>query len=601
MLITRAFKFEIDPRPLQERQFVRCGHAAKRSWNWMLEKCETEYAQACQRATEAEDFRRNDEGELVLTKKGRKIPNAWRYHSFVQEVQRARDAATKADDWITITIKKGKDKGKENRVLNFKPYLDDPKRTTWEGRLSHAFNLYWRKELPWMDQIHSHAYGNAATRLVETYQRFFKGIREHQGRKVGKPHFKRRSDPLSFTIQVLPATPLLQRKRQLYIPMYGKSGDKKASRFVRVKTEDPQARIPKGAVPTSVTVSQVAGRWYCSVTCKNVKIPDPPKPDEGRVIGIDLGVNMAATIARSWIPGEVEEVPGPRALPRVLADIQRINRKLSLAQEYLRCDDCHQLILKPKSRGKKRAPYGRCSYGVTKEAGTISACGGKLRSWRSKRGQGLHLRVQDLNARAATIRANYLHNVTHRLVHERAVIVTEGHDIQELVSKGVAKTRRGKRKRERRREMMDTGTGELRRQLDYKSKWYGSLFVKTPKGCKTDTLCCECRHENKMPENTSEYRCIACGSVKTRQANTAWLLVSHGSGNPLPEPGPKAPDQPTAPEDLQLRTQDPAPAPNGSSEASPRNGRSGHNGASAHRASKKARKSRDGLPEIPRA
>jgi putative transposase len=99
--------------------------------------------------------------------------------------------------------------------------------------------------------------------------------------------------------------------------------------------------------------------------------------------------------------------------------------------------------------------------------------------------------------------------------------VTEGYDVAKLVSKGVKK-----RKKKTRRAMLDIGWGELRRQLDYKCEWSGIKFVKVARNMATDQTCHKCRTENKMPDNTSKYVCAGCGNETTRQANTAWLLIS---------------------------------------------------------------------------
>jgi transposase len=112
--------------------------------------------------------------------------------------------------------------------------------------------------------------------------------------------------------------------------------------------------------------------------------------------------------------------------------------------------------------------------------------------------------------------------------------------VTDLVSRGVARTRKGKRKRTRRREMLDLGWGELRRQLGYKCTWRGVEYVQTDGivshahrvegGPATDMPCHACGRENKMPDSTSRYKCEGCGNETTRQANTAWLLVDYGSG-----------------------------------------------------------------------
>lgn len=519
--IARAWFFELQPRKGQAKKFERFGGAARYAWNWTLRMCEDEYEASVKKAVENKTYRRDAKGEIILGKNGKPLPDAFAYRPDLVLKREAERRAEENDDWIERKITRGKNKGQLKRVLNLKPYMNGipPTRKGWlyYQLRQHRDTPESEGGAPWLKEIFSQVYGNAASRVDDTYQRFWGG-------KGGRPKFKRRSHPKSFTMQ--PYDCLLDRRRQLHIPMVG---------WVRVEREDPKALIKTGK-PISITVSKRAGRWFCSVTVKEVEAPAQHPVRSGRVMGVDLGVNAMATIARSWRPGEVERVPPPRAIERVLVHIQDLSRRLALSTEYLRCATCKQMLPLPqKAKNKKGQRFGPCTYGVfDDEIGRFRPCGGKRHRWKSKRGHKLVLHLQKLHFRAQQIRDKHLHRLSDRLTQEGAVIVTEGHHVQGLVSVGVAKSMQGQRKRDRRREMLDIAWGEFRRQLHYKSGWRGGMYLQTERGKPTDMPCAECQTLNKMPDDTSSYECSGCGNKTTRQENTAWWLVGYGSGERSP-------------------------------------------------------------------
>ncbi|MEU2517118.1 zinc ribbon domain-containing protein, partial [Streptomyces syringium] len=46
------------------------------------------------------------------------------------------------------------------------------------------------------------------------------------------------------------------------------------------------------------------------------------------------------------------------------------------------------------------------------------------------------------------------------------------------------------------RHLLDSGLGELRRQLEYKTSWYGSHLIVLDKGEPTASKCSKCRERN---------------------------------------------------------------------------------------------------------
>jgi putative transposase len=129
-------------------------------------------------------------------------------------------------------------------------------------------------------------------------------------------------------------------------------------------------------------------------------------------------------------------------------------------------------------------------------------------------------RVRRLHARIANIRVDALHKVTSWLAKTKSAII-----IEDLYVKGMLKNHRlagG---------IMDASFSELRRQLKYKTRWYGSRLHMAHRFYPSSKRCSQCGHIKKaMPLNKRVYRCSECGLVLSRDWNSArnllWLLVA---------------------------------------------------------------------------
>lgn len=239
--------------------------------------------------------------------------------------------------------------------------------------------------------------------------------------------------------------------------------------------EDPNARIPKDATVCMVTVSREADRWFASITASEVEIDEPV--NSGEVIGVDLGLNSIVTLS------DGTQFEPPRPLEHSL-----------------------RLLARRQRQHARKTPGSRGHY--------------KSR-----------MRVARLHAKIKNTRQDFLHKLSRDLVERAHTLVIEGFDVTDLVSKGVAKTEKGKRKHDKRREMLDMGWGEFRRQATYKGQWYGCNVLICDEYKSTDKPCYKCGTINAT-KRTSRYECSGCGNVTTRQANTALLLESFGRGNP---------------------------------------------------------------------
>ncbi len=72
----------------------------------------------------------------------------------------------------------------------------------------------------------------------------------------------------------------------------------------------------------------------------------------------------------------------------------------------------------------------------------------------------------------------------------------------------------GSRKRGLNRSLADAGLGELFRQLDYETDWYGSRIVKADRWFPSSKLCSGCGVvKTKLPLAQRTYNCDSCGLV----------------------------------------------------------------------------------------
>ena len=145
---------------------------------------------------------------------------------------------------------------------------------------------------PWWAENSREAYGNAALNLGNAFREFFKN-------RKGHPRFKKKSVNNSYTIMV---------------GCFGvvDSTHVKIPRVGNVHTLEPLSDIEV----TSMTIRKKADGYYASLRYKTeVK----PKPDTGKSVGVDLGINALATLSTG------EKV----AMPEKLERLDRKNRRLA--------------------------------------------------------------------------------------------------------------------------------------------------------------------------------------------------------------------------------------------------------------------------------
>ncbi|MGI8935452.1 MAG: RNA-guided endonuclease InsQ/TnpB family protein [Phormidesmis sp.] len=128
------------------------------------------------------------------------------------------------------------------------------------------------------------------------------------------------------------------------------------------------------------------------------------------------------------------------------------------------------------------------------------------------------LRVARVHAEIADARKDTLHKLTTRLVRENQTIAIEDLAVSNMV-----------KNHKLAQAISDASWGELVRQLEYKSDWYGRTLVKVSRWFPSSKRCNACGHTvNKLPLNIREWVCPECGVGHDRDVNAAINVLAGG-------------------------------------------------------------------------
>jgi putative transposase len=227
-------------------------------------------------------------------------------------------------------------------------------------------------------------------------------------------------------------------------------------------------RLPT-AMPKLVSLRRdAAGRFFAAFAVEQeVQI----LPMTGQAVGIDVNIKHLAVCS------DGQKVEGAKALKRKLRHLRIQGRRLSR-----------------KVKGSNR--------------------------WqRQKR------RVGRIHARIADMRADRLHQLSHKLTQKFDVIALE-----DLFVKGMM------RNPKLARHLADQSFGNLRRLVEYKAAWRGRQVILAGRWDATSKTCSECGHKlAELSLNSREWDCPACGAHHDRDVNAARnvLAFAAAEGNPV--------------------------------------------------------------------
>src|SRR5579883_3235185 len=210
---------------------------------------------------------------------------------------------------------------------------------------------------------------------------------------------------------------------------------------------------------SNVTASRSGEKWYVSIqTEREVEIPLHPSSS---AIGVDVGIAQLATLSDGTV---FESVNSFKCHQKRLATLQRrVSKKKKFSQNW------------------KKALQA----------------------------------VNRLHSKIKHIRQNYLHQTTHAISKNHAMVCIEDLQIKHM-SKSAAGTQRvpGKNVKAKsglNKAILDQGWFEFRRQLEYKQQWRGGVVVVVA-AKNTSRTCPPCGYvsgENRPTQ--SQFVCMKCG------------------------------------------------------------------------------------------
>ena len=136
----------------------------------------------------------------------------------------------------------------------------------------------------------------------------------------------------------------------------------------------------------------------------------------------------------------------------------------------------------------------------------------------SKRWMKSNARVQNIHARVRNARSNLLHETTTMLAKNYDVIVIEDLNVAGMMKNhSLAK------------HIQDAAWGAFTRQLEYKTKWYGSTLVRVDRFYPSSRTCSQCGTvKATLSLDQRTYHCGTCGLTLGRDHNAAINLARMG-------------------------------------------------------------------------
>lgn len=347
------------------------------------------------------------------------------------------------------------------------------------------------------------------------------------GRPHGWPRFKRKAVQAdSFALFNLvtkgqsPWRPV-EGGHRLRLPTIG-------SVRVHENTRRLRRMVQRGGMIKSARCRAAGRRWYVTLV---VEMPEQPAPRPTRrqraagVVGVDVGVAQLATLSTG------EQIPNPRHARQAAKRVARLQRDLARRR---------------RSRGQ--APSAK--YVRTRR------------------------RLSDAQHMLAVRRAATLHDLTKRLAVDWAVVAVEDLNVAGMTASpapvpdpdlpGRWLPNGSAAKAGLNRSILDVAFGEFRRQIAYKTSWYGSQTAAVPRFAPTSKTCSHCGAvKAKLALRDRVFACEVCGLRIDRDHNAAINIAALAATSPPDGGDAKRPAlervNPPSPVDTEARKGPPVP------------------------------------------
>lgn len=120
-------------------------------------------------------------------------------------------------------------------------------------------------------------------------------------------------------------------------------------------------------------------------------------------------------------------------------------------------------------------------------------------------------KIAKIHMRVANVRRDFLHKVTTELAKTKSIVVIEDLNVKGMIKNHCLSSK-----------IMDAGWGEFRRQLVYKTEWYGSKLVVADRWYPSSKRCSDCGFTlKKLALSEREWVCHQCGVTHDRDENAS--------------------------------------------------------------------------------
>ena len=116
-------------------------------------------------------------------------------------------------------------------------------------------------------------------------------------------------------------------------------------------------------------------------------------------------------------------------------------------------------------------------------------------------------------------RCDYLHKISHEIINENQVIITEDLQIKNMVKNHNLSS-----------SIIDASWNILLNQLKYKSEWYGRKYITVDKFYSSSQICSNCGYKNSNVKDLSirVWDCPNCNKHHDRDINAAINILQQG-------------------------------------------------------------------------